>query len=858
MKRSSSSHVRVKIIALLAALAALWGFAAVVTVRDGLNVLYVSTVDREVARPTNLLVVALQQERRVSVAASGGDAETLAQLQAVRGATDQVVSEWRGNVASTSLEIAASGRLKERVATAADEVAALDQLRADIDEGSLGRVEVQAGFTTMIDAGFAIYAAVTSIDDQELARQARTLVTLTRAREMLSQQDALLAGALVQGEFSGADIAEFLRLVGTQRTLYDSVATELPPEEFADYQAFVASPAITELRRVEDLVIEQARPGAAPPVGAEDWQQTVEGAMGAIFGMEFAAADRTLARADSARTGVIIRLILAGGLGLIAVIAAIIVSITTARSLVRQLERLRNAARDLARNRLPRVVERLSAGEKVDVATEAPPLRFGNDEIGQVGQAFNAVQETAVRAAVQQAELRHGVRDVFLSLARRTQNLVHKQLAVVDGMERRETDADEMEELYRIDHLATRMRRNAENLIVLAGSTPGRVWRRPVPMVDVVRGAIAEVEDYQRINLLPVQSGAVEGRVAGDVIHLLAELVENAASFSPPYAMVSVTGQRVAHGFVVEIEDRGLGMSEGDLAVVNHKLAEPPDFNLADASRLGHYVVAKLAQRHGIRVHLRVSPYGGVTAIVLVPREIMVETPDEDPPMASAPPAAEPTSGGFLDPGGRPAAGAATTSELSDIVPASGPTVHFDDSITPPASQIVMVRQRDHGPASAPPSYPMVPPPSSPPASSPPVGFDTIAGPATATGPAMVEPAPNGPVHRASDQAGPAIEAEDAVRTPAGLPWRVRQASLPKQLWTDESAGDELPARDPEQTRQAMRSFQLGTQRGRSDSGDPSTTESPPQAPLRGAPPPPTEQANHQRPGQQPGHAQEG
>jgi hypothetical protein len=311
--------------------------------------------------------------------------------------------------------------------------------------------------------------------------------------------------------------------------------------------------------------------------------------------------------------------------------------------------------------------------------------------------------------------------------------------------------------------------------------------------------------------------------------------------------MVSVSGQRVAHGFVVEIEDRGLGMGDGDLAVVNRKLAEPPDFNLADASRLGHYVVAKLAQRHGIRVHLRVSPYGGVTAIVLVPREIMVETPDDDPSVAPAPPVADPAGNGIPDPGGLPVAGATMTSELSDIIPASGPTVHFDDPTpTPPASQIVMVRQRDHGPASAPPSYPAVPPPSFPPVSSPPVGFDTTAGPATAAGSAVVEPSQNGPAHRAPDQPGPATEAEDAVRTPAGLPWRVRQASLPRQLWTDESAADDLPARDPEQTRQAMRSFQLGTQRGRSDSGDPTPTPSP------------SEQADHQRPGQQPGLAQEG
>jgi signal transduction histidine kinase len=758
-KSANSSHVRIKIIALLAALAALWGFAAVVTVRDGLNVLYVSTIDREVGRPTNVLVAALQQERRTSVAALTAGPEAQAQLELVRAGTDEFLAGWREHIANTSVDFSASDRLKDRIAAAADELATLDELRTQIDEGDADQVELQDGFAAMIDACFAIYSALTSIDDQELARQARTLVTLTRAREMLSRQDALLAGVLTRGDgFSDRDTAEFLRLVGTQRALYESVSTDLPPEEFADYQAFVGSPAIEELRRVEDRLIEDAvnRP-RDPAVTAPDWQQTVEPAMMAIFGMELSAGDRTLSRANAARVGVIVRLILAGGLGLIAVIAAIVVSITTARSLVRQLVRLRDAAWDLARNRLPRVVERLSAGELVDVSVEAPPLRFGNDEIGQVGQAFNAVQETAVRGAVQQAELRHGVRDVFLSLARRTQNLVHKQLSVVDGMERRETDADEMEELYRIDHLATRMRRNAENLIVLAGSSPGRVWRRPVPMVDVVRGAIAEVEDYQRVNLLPVQAGALEGRVAGDVIHLLAELIENAASYSPPYAKVGVSGQRVAHGFAVEIEDRGLGMSEPDLAHVNQKLARPPDFSLADTSRLGHYVVAKLAQRHGIRVHLRTSPYGGVTAIVLIPRELMLEAPDEEPVAVSAVPAV--------------------------VVPSDGASVHSPNG-TPavdPAPAVVVVRQ-------------------APPVDSGGFQAGTIE---HETLPAQEETPP-----------------ETTTRTPSGLPWRVRQASLPRQLMNEDDPGDDLMARDPEQVRRAMRSFQIGTQRGRSDAGD--------------------------------------
>jgi HAMP domain-containing protein len=746
MKRASSSHVRVKMIALLVALTALWGFAAAVTVQDGLNVLYVNTVNREVGRPSNLLVAALQQERRVSVVAVlSQDEQSRAQLELVRAGTDGMLDAWHDHVSSSSLDYAASDRLEDRIAAAAGELAALDRLRADIDSGDVSRVEVQAGFTTMIDAGFDIYSAVSGVDDEELARQTRTLIELTRAREMLSRQDALLAGALAEGRFSTRDIADFLQLVGTQRNLYESVSTELPPEEFADYQAFVTSPAITQLRRVEDQLIGQLRIDAEPPVSAAEWQQTIAPAMAAIFGMEISAADRTLARANDARVGVIVRLVLAGGLGLIAVIAAMVMSITTARSLIRQLERLRDAARDLAANRLPRVVDRLSSGEKVDVAAEVPPLRFGNDEIGQLGQAFNAVQETAVRAAVQQAELRHGVRDVFLSLARRTQNLVHKQLSIVDGMERRETDADEMEELYRIDHLATRMRRNAENLIVLAGSAPGRVWRRPVPMVDVVRGAIAEVEDYQRVILMPVQAGALEGRVAGDVIHLLAELIENAASFSPPYAKVSVAGQRVAHGYAVEIEDRGLGMTEPDLATVNQKLAAPPDFDLADSSRLGHYVVAKLAQRHGIRVHLRTSPYGGVTAIVLIPKEVMLEAPDDV--LASPAPALPSTA-----------------------LPGGGHH-HTNGSGNDRGSSVVVVRQ-----AWSIDSRPAAPPPDP---EQPPDGQQSV--------------------------------------TPSGLPWRVRQASLPRQLWNEDSTGEQPVEQDPEQVRRAMRSFQRGVQRGRDE-----------------------------------------
>ncbi|MFD2350733.1 sensor histidine kinase [Nonomuraea ferruginea] len=327
------------------------------------------------------------------------------------------------------------------------------------------------------------------------------------------------------------------------------------------------------------------------------------------------------------------------GLGLVAVIASIVLSITTTRQLLAQLRKLRDAAHELSDERLPRVVERIGHGEVVDVSKEVPDLDFGDNEIGQVGQAFNAVQHTAISVAAEQAELRRSIRDILLSLARRTQGLVHRQLTVLDVMERRETDPEELKELFRLDHLAIRMRRNAENLIVLSGSSPARTWRRSVPMLNVVRGALAEVEDYTRVTILPLGDVVLVGRAVGDVIHLLAELIENAVSFSPPYTAVQVSGQLVANGYVIEIEDRGLGMKPEDLASANERIADPPEFRITGTARLGLYVVSQLARRHDIQVRLKASPYGGTTVVVLLPQDLVEVDTDPHPHEGEASPA---------------------------------------------------------------------------------------------------------------------------------------------------------------------------------------------------------------------------
>ena len=270
------------------------------------------------------------------------------------------------------------------------------------------------------------------------------------------------------------------------------------------------------------------------------------------------------------------------------------------------------------------MVGRLRRGENVDVNAEAPALRVGRDEIGRVGQAFNLVRQTAIRAAVDEAKLRQGLNDVFRSLSRRSQSLLHRQLTLLDQMERRASDPEALDDLFRLDHLTTRMRRHAEGLVILAGAPPGRGWSSPVRMVDVMRGAIAEVEDYARVSVATRSQAALAGSAVADVIHLLAELIENATTLSPPYTSVRVSGDTVANGFAIEVEDRGLGMSPARLAELNDRLASPPEFNPSDSEQLGLFVVSQLAKRHGIRVTLKASPYGGTAAIVLIPRHLVV------------------------------------------------------------------------------------------------------------------------------------------------------------------------------------------------------------------------------------------
>ena len=313
------------------------------------------------------------------------------------------------------------------------------------------------------------------------------------------------------------------------------------------------------------------------------------------------------------------------GLGLIIVIAGVTLMGLFARRLARDVTDLEATARHLAEEQMPELIERLRRGEQ-DVVPEEITLRprTKTAEIARAEAAMTSLQHTAVAAAAAEASLRNGIGQVFVSLARRNQSLLQRQLRLIDALEQKASDPATLADLFPLDHLTTRMRRHAEGLIILSGAAPGRSWSEPVPVIDVIRGAVAEVEDYKRVTVLTRAEDAVAGLAAADMIHLLAELIENATLSSPSGTRVEVRAERVANGFAIEIDDRGLGIEAGQLRTINQQLAEPPDFDLANADQLGLFVVGKLAARHAVRVALRPSPYGGTTAVALMPNSIVV------------------------------------------------------------------------------------------------------------------------------------------------------------------------------------------------------------------------------------------
>ncbi|CAM5545873.1 MULTISPECIES: nitrate- and nitrite sensing domain-containing protein [Streptomyces] len=333
------------------------------------------------------------------------------------------------------------------------------------------------------------------------------------------------------------------------------------------------------------------------------------------------AVDEAASVSEDAKTDALIT----GAAVVVALLAAFILAGMVARQMSRSMRQLRNAAFGIAEQRLPMLVDQLSRTDPGRVDTRVAPIPITTrDEIGEVARAFDQVHREAVRLAAEQALLRGNINAIFTNLSRRNQSLIEGQLTLITDLENNEADPDQLENLFKLDHLATRMRRNGENLLVLAGEEPGRRWDQPVPLVDVLRAASSEVEQYERIELSGVPEAEIHGRAVTDLVHLLAELLENATTFSSPQTKVRVTATRLPDGRVmIEIHDKGIGLTAEDFADINHKLANPPTVDAAISQRMGLFVVGRLSDRHGIRVQLRPSgEQAGTTSLVMLPDAI--------------------------------------------------------------------------------------------------------------------------------------------------------------------------------------------------------------------------------------------
>jgi HAMP domain-containing protein len=471
-------------------------------------------------------------------------------------------------------------------------------------------------------------------DNAQLLKGVAASVALARAKDFADSQRSLLQNVYVAGRFGENEFGKLAALVAAEELYtaqFDSSATEAQHEFLEET---VAGP---EVEKVAGLVEKALGSATAPKLGVDpqgwfeamsvklDRMRVVEERISADL-----IATSSAVKQDADRRAWLYSLLLAAAL-----VLAVVLALITARSLIRPMRRLEAAAEATATQRLPGVVQRLQDGEEVDlVAESAAPIEVrSKDEIGHLAEAFNSVHRVAVRVAGREAVLRRSVSDMFLNLARRSQSLIERQLEVIEELEVSGSEAEVRAGLDELDHLATRMRRNAENLIILSGSEPARRWRGPIELTEVVKASVGEVKEHTRVERLPLDRVQVAGHAAADIMHLLAELIENAVTFSAPGTKALVAGQPLPAGYLLEIEDQGLGMTDEQLVKVNQRLAKPPDVDFALAKMLGFFVVTQLASKHGIKVQLRHSWYGGVTALVLLPRQLIVD-PAEPVPVA--------------------------------------------------------------------------------------------------------------------------------------------------------------------------------------------------------------------------------
>jgi len=582
--------------------------------------------------------------------AARGDTGIGARLDRARDATDRAVAsiDAARRAISTDDVTAASRRGWARLQ---DRLGELDVLRRQADELAGLPSAFGGRYVSLADDAVGVSALVArDIDDRALSERMAGIVELRRERAEAAREAMIVLPYLATG--TSTQFSDWVASREAQDAARRAFVSSASPAEQA---------AFLRLRDHEPQDPFRAAagegPGAFPKVALSPeqyyaaWEQLQDTRSSAIAAVQ-RVVDTTAADLESGA----LRAVLGYGLGVSTLVLVVLVlAWVMIRSVNRSLHALTEAARDVAENQLPHLVDTLQRGGDPTVAETLPTLTVDSkDEIGALAQAFNTIQETTIRVAEEQAALlRKGIGDLYVNLARRNQSLVDRQIELLDALEARAEDPEQLASLFELDHLATRMRRNAESLLVLSGAGQARQWSEAIPVLDVVRAASGEIADFARVSFVGFETDvAVAGNAVADVTHILAELLENATSFSPPGTPVVVAGMLADRRFIVSITDEGIGMDDHRLAMANALLQQPPPPGLSLSRTLGLHVVAHLANRYGIRVQLRRAATNGVTAIVALPAAVLTRvvpsgpTRVAPPPSPATPPVVHPASPG--------------------------------------------------------------------------------------------------------------------------------------------------------------------------------------------------------------------
>jgi signal transduction histidine kinase len=740
------------------------------------------------------LVQALQTERQDTVrfimlgsgdggrGASAKSAIPPTQELRLLGQDYATTDRWASQVKSRAGGIGSSypGLAQQDSKSALTVIGNLPPIRATATGTQLPPLIVIKEYATAISDLLAVESQIAvGSSDSSLAGEVRVLGLVSSMKEEASQQQALLTSALRPdlvslGRFGPSQQSALTDAQAQQQGNLSEFGTAATASQQQRLDGVLSSPSIVQAQAQEQQAISLASSNS--PIATDPTVSDASSALGyVVSGMRSAEqqfAGSVLSRGTSLHDGAIALAVIYSLAVALLLGIALITTLIIGRSMVRPLRRLRNGALEVAEDRLPEAVRRINEAGGDTIPADVDPIDVdSSDEIGEVARAFDQVHQEAVRLAGNEAALRGNVSAMFISLSRRSVPLIDRLSRMIDSLELTEDDPDRLSDLFSMDHLVTRMRRNSENLLVLAGEEPVRKWSEPVPLTDVVRAAASEIEQYGRV-LLDIQPGiVVSGQAAADVVHLLAEIIENATTFSPDQAPVRVFGQEVSSGGVMlEVTDRGIGISPGRLSDINWRLENPPLIDVSVSQHMGLFAVSRLAARSGVRIRLRAATPQGLSALVWLPatlagRETAHDAEERSRRLAESP------SPSALRPGGRRARGGAGQAGAgnrrgSNWFRAQRPSGERVPASVPTAA-----------PAAAPVSVPAAP-------------IGVPAAPITAPIPAMPSPAVPPPAMSAS---GPAQPPAAADLTASGLPLRRPGANLFPGSIDGATAGDTAP-----------------------------------------------------------------